>query len=402
MSNPFGRHAGLFAGCVASRTRRTTQGIRRNNLNAGLVSCIFINMEPKTRHPLLNWTRTELWFFFIFFFLFHFVQDIQYLNHPDIFPQNRNTVLYSFIGDLYTVIPYALYYKLLTPLLLRKKIVRFTLLLILGIFAFDWYNRLMDWCVANASFLPDQVRGFGARGLKDLRIFGRQSVLLTLQRLLCVTALAYWKQSRDQQDHLNYLRQEQLRLQLDNLKAQLQPHFFFNTLNNIYSLAVKNSAATAGTIAQLSDLMRYVLNHTSDKLVSLKGETGFLGNYIALERIRHRDPEQVRFHVQGNTEGLMIPPLLFLPFVENAFKHGLETGTDSFAEILVIYADGQLTLHVKNSYGSSPDLTGYKGGLGISNARQRLELIYPAQHEISISDSNGIFSVTLNIQLRPE
>lgn len=354
---------------------------------------------PKT-YRLFQWTPVELVFFFFFFFVKGYIQELQYVNSPDLERMSWTSELYSFIADLFVVIPYALFYKLLIPVLMARRYLKFAVVLVAGIFMFDWYLRLQDWIIATAPFIPDSVRFYGKRSMHHTpAIFGRQSVMLTLTNLLCVTALAYILRSARQEKTVSQLKEVQLSLQLESLRAQVHPHFFFNTLNNIYSLALQQSGQTAVMISRLADLMRYMLTDAAQPLVPLANETAFLRNYVTLERIRHPRPELITYEVQTLDQEVMVPPLLFLPLIENSFKHGLQQDENGFNHIVIIYADDELTLSVKNNKPTLPADV-YKGGHGIANVRERLQLLYPGRHELKIRESPGLFELYVNIQLK--
>lgn len=191
--------------------------------------------------------------------------------------------------------------------------------------------------------------------------------------------------------------------ELRHLKAQLNPHFLFNTLNNLYGLSVAGSAQLPGLMLQLSDLLRYSLYDTNQHYVALQKEVEYISNYIALERLRLSNRLEIKWEVTGHTEDHYLAPLLLITFVENAFKHfSAEAGTTAFIHILLEAENNKLHLHVRNtvdpSIAASP-ASKTKGGLGMKNAQQRLQLIYPGTHQLSIRKAHGIFETDLIIDL---
>lgn len=194
-------------------------------------------------------------------------------------------------------------------------------------------------------------------------------------------------------------QKEQLKTQLELLKNQINPHFFFNTLNNIYSLIDLNPAKAQESIRHLSKLMRYHLYKTNSEKVDLKKEILFLKDYIELMKIRIN--ENVKLNVEFNVtdESVEIPPLLFEPLIENAFKHGVSYTNDSFVSVLLSQNEKELVLVVKNSDHSN-SLDQEKGGVGLSNIEQRLNLIYGVgNYAFNYGSNESSFTSELKIPL---
>lgn len=192
--------------------------------------------------------------------------------------------------------------------------------------------------------------------------------------------------------------------ELRHLKAQLNPHFLFNTLNNLYGLSVAESKMLPELMLRLSDLLRYSLYDTNQQYVSLQKEVEYIANYIELEKIRWNDSAAIRFEIQGDVAGQHIAPLLLIVFIENAFKHlSVAKGRQGYVRVLLAVKEEKLHLQVKNSVDPSlppPVQTrSRKGGLGLDNARKRLNLIYPDQHTLSINRLPESFEVECQIEL---
>ncbi|MEZ5013267.1 MAG: sensor histidine kinase [Chitinophagales bacterium] len=200
---------------------------------------------------------------------------------------------------------------------------------------------------------------------------------------------------RDEKTELEKLN---VSLQLNYLKAQVNPHFLFNTLNNIYSLALQKSDKSPEMILKLSDLMRYMLYECDVEKTELTRDIQFLQDYIDLEKIRHGEKVKIQFDIQGNTGGHLIPPLLLLPFVENAFKHGVQSQVgDAWVQIDLETTEHSVFFFVKNNKPLNGRV-GRSGGIGIENAKQRLQLIYPDSHALHISETGDMYSVSLTLQ----
>lgn len=206
------------------------------------------------------------------------------------------------------------------------------------------------------------------------------------------------------QNELLRLQKEKLELELNALKSQIHPHFLFNTLNNLYSLTLKNSEKASEVVLKLSDIMRYVLYQANENKVLLNKEIAFVKNYVDLQKIRYNKKYTISFEVEGKIEEQTVAPLLFIDFVENAFKHGLEKRfNDGFVDIKFIYNKDNIALNVVNSKGQSDNdaekQTYEQSGIGLTNVKKRLALIYGEKHQLEIKDSEETYIVNLNIDL---
>lgn len=193
---------------------------------------------------------------------------------------------------------------------------------------------------------------------------------------------------------------QQLETELSLLKSQVNPHFLFNTLNNLYGLILQENTGQAAEITlKLSDLMRYVLESSKIEKVSLKKEIQFIQDYLALEKIRLSAQVDIRLEVSGIENEVFIAPLLFIPLVENTFKHGLQTlSKSSFAYFSLAVQGKEVFFEAQNSVSKS--LSNYpKSGTGLENLRKRLELIYPQKHFLEVEEKEDIFKVILQLNL---
>lgn len=198
----------------------------------------------------------------------------------------------------------------------------------------------------------------------------------------------------------DHRKQSEIKIQKQNqelafLKAQINPHFFFNTLNNIYSLVYKKSDDAPAALLKLSDIMRYMLYDSKSDLVSLDQELLHLNNYLELERLRFSDPRFVDFQIHGDSGNWQIPPMLLLSFVENAFKHGRRRAPNPGIEILLHVESDQLSFRVVNYL--KDEKNGDQEGIGLANTRRRLELLYPDCHQFEIVQTDERFKITLHI-----
>ena len=200
---------------------------------------------------------------------------------------------------------------------------------------------------------------------------------------------------------LQEIENEKTETELKALRSQINPHFLFNSLNSIYSLARKNSDLVPEKVVQLSDLMRHVIYESDTDAIPLEKEIEMIRNYIELQNLRTPDSEKIKLEVLGDLKEKKIAPLLFLPFVENSFKHGLKGGGNMvFVSINIRVQENSLLFEIENSKGKNTEIKEEKyKGIGIENVRKRLDLIYPGKYSLEISDDEFIFKVTLNLQL---
>jgi hypothetical protein len=196
------------------------------------------------------------------------------------------------------------------------------------------------------------------------------------------------------------LEKEKLNSELAFLKSQISPHFFFNTLNNIYSLIGINTEDAQNAVLQLSKLMRYLLYDSEQGVSQLSSEIDFMNNYIALMRLRMSDKVKLQVDFPSKYENAAIPPLLFIPFIENAFKHGISYREKSYIDIGMEIGKEWLTFTCRNSIVRPIEEIGTeRSGIGLDNVSKRLNLLYPGMHELTIDKSNAAFHVILKIKM---
>ncbi len=201
---------------------------------------------------------------------------------------------------------------------------------------------------------------------------------------------------------VNQLEQEKTSNELKALRSQLNPHFLFNSLNNLYSLARKKSDLAPELIIKLSDVLRYVIYDADTNLISLQKELDFMNKYIEIQKLRLEADFRLQTTVQGECGQLQIAPLLFIPFVENAFKYGI-LPYERPNEILIRWKldQAEVDFFIRNRNEPACGMDGEKAhGAGIVNVRKRLELLYPGKHDLDIQSTEGWFTVHMKIDLR--
>ena len=206
----------------------------------------------------------------------------------------------------------------------------------------------------------------------------------------------YFRQRGDQKK-LAELEKENLEQQLEYLKYQINPHFFMNTLNNIHALVDIDPEKAKQTILELSKMMRFVLYEGNKKGVPLDREIAFLQNYITLMKLRYTDKVKITVETPASLPNKEVPPLMFITFVENAFKHGVSYRQESFINIKTEVEDNQLIFTCSNS--RIPKEDDKHGGVGLANVKQRLQLIYGDRYNLDIKDEPNVYTVKLKIPI---
>ena len=216
--------------------------------------------------------------------------------------------------------------------------------------------------------------------------------------VVMVVALKQYSLQQASLEKARLLEKEKLETELKFLRAQINPHFLFNTLNNIYALARKKSDSTPDVVLKLSKLLRFMLYESGNRFISIADELKVLEDYIELEKIRFNQRLKLTIVKSIDDETQKIAPLILLPFVDNAFKHGVsETRFDSFINIRIQLEQGRLQLMVENSK-ENTEGTDNGGQIGLRNVQRQLELMYP-DHQLVILDEPAIFRITLTINL---
>jgi hypothetical protein len=198
------------------------------------------------------------------------------------------------------------------------------------------------------------------------------------------------------------LQTESLRYaaEMSSLRNQINPHFLFNTLNNIYALAIKDKAHPAASgILKLSGMMRYVVTETGQPYVDLQQEINYTNDYIELQKMRLTKTLNLSYVVTGATERQRIAPLVLIPFIENAFKHGVNPDQESYISILIKIEDTRLSMTIENQKVKTVQELHTKSGVGIENTKSRLALLYPNKHFLFIDDNALTYRIQLNLML---
>jgi two-component system LytT family sensor kinase len=319
-----------------------------------------------------------------------------------------HTIAYSLSYVLINILQFPaiiLFYRWYLPVTIGKKHYLLFTLLLPGYFLLYGLNgRFGILAVLYMPFVPEGYKQniSGARPLDFTQGYFNEYFGYTCLVLLAATSLYIIKMLFERQEKVNALQTEKLKLELSQLKAQLQPHFFFNTINNMYALSVQHSPQTPKMINDLSGIMRHILYEARNERVPLQQEIDFIKSYISLENIRHNEENIIELVVQGETENISVEPLLFLPFIENTFKHALHADmAEKWVKLVLTVDEDELVFQATNPRMPKGLRVDHRsGGIGLSNIRKRLELLYPGRHELVILDEACTFTVILTISLK--
>ena len=236
--------------------------------------------------------------------------------------------------------------------------------------------------------------------LSQIHPFRNSFLLLAIIGI--ASLIRFYKIFQEAEQKKNQLIQENLETQYAFLKAQVNPHFLFNALNNIYSMAVqKEQTEIALGLENLSGIMHYLTYESNAKQVPLKMEIDLIKNYIDIEQLRLADTDDatISFNVEGEILNKKIAPVILLPLVENAFKHGVKIDEKCLVSIKLSLSDNNLTFTTKNTLFDFGNTAIKEKGIGLENVKKRLELRYPAQHSLTIKTEDGYYYATLKIEL---
>ena len=254
----------------------------------------------------------------------------------------------------------------------------------------------------NAEMMASKQQPPPMRGGGPLVMFGPGEVVLFFGGLLLMgmnLGVKLYFRSQEDADILSQIEKHALERQLQYLKYQVNPHFLMNTLNNIHALVDIDPERAKTSIVELSKLMRYVLYEGNNRLTPLSREVQFLRNYVQLMSMRYTGNVSISLDVPEVLPDSMLPPLLLVIFVENAFKHGISYRTKSFVEISLQPHGDRLLFSCRNSRQQKPQDENMKGGVGLSNVRRRLDLLFPGNYTLDIKEQEDTYTVHLDIPL---
>ena len=324
-----------------------------------------------------------------------------YLIHFFSITNNIETIDYIYTGVFHITIVLAVYSNLylLIPRLLGPG--RY-LLYVPGVLALLAVTALLNIFIYSHAidfFLPDY---FFVSNFSFWQLVQFGFVYLAVTTLLKLSRA--WFKLLESKNRLIELEREKANTELLFLKMQINPHFLFNSLNNIYSLALKKDTMAPNSILKLAEVMRYMIYESNENAVPLQKEIDYINNYIDLQRLRTRDNASIIFKVAGDSENRYIAPLILVVFIENGFKHGIKGAIhESFVNIQIHINDEQLQMTVENSKGVIDEVENDSfRGLGLENVKRRLELLYPGKYELTINDTEKKYTAVLQLPLQKD
>ena len=329
----------------------------------------------------------HIMFWVVIIALPQFIMLKSYENIP------REIVYYAIITVLFIPLTFYIFYLYIVPYTIESNIKRIYSILVYIVIAITLITLktgtlLLIDRFSNLDFRTHKLFGLTQQFVEDFNV-----VFFIVMAILLRISM-YWTRDQRQKTELA-LREHQLELEL--LKTQLNPHFFFNTLNNIYSLVYKKSDNAPAAVMKLSEIMRYLIYESKTELVPLEKEVEQLENYIELEKLRIKDPDFIDYHIKGDISLHIIPPMLLITFAENAFKHGKRKVKSPGIKIEITAENDRLTYSVKNYLLLEPNDFHLGEGLGMQNTRRRLELLYPDKHNLQIDRDANSYEVKLEL-----
>jgi len=357
-----------------------------------MYNLIFSNERlPRIKRHVLFWAS---------FYLYQ-VLRMSFLFPPNHVWDGAPTILVSsLVWGLFHVmfITYSVTYYLIPKFFVKKKYILFGLC-ILGLFVvMFWYDFFYIMLVKKFTHAIGTTKGQPYIFLRGsiIRLFGNAPLICGL--FISFKTLKNWYQKQLENDTLI---KEKSNAELQLLKAQIHPHFLFNTLNNIYSFTLTRSPFAAELVQKLSDMLNYMITDCNRVLVPLEKEIQLLKDYIGLEKVRYGDRLDIQMHINGDYSGKMIAPLLMIPFVENCFKHGASVMRGrQWMHLIINVTDNHLDFNLSNSKPAIQDTNKSKSGIGLINVQKRLALLYTGNYELDINSTDNTFSVYLKIKLQ--
>lgn len=333
--------------------------------------------------------------FWCTFFLLDFPKDS--LKH-----QNEFTFTGTFVMSLCHIIPqiitsYFLAYYVIPKFLLKKKYIKAITLFVLGTYLLAAFNRVL---VVHVGETLVRKGVFRQESLSEILYDWKKIFFYYIPNIYSIAliflSVKYFMDYKKMKEKGLVLGKEKIENELKTLKAQLNPHFLFNTLNNIYSLSVGNSPKTSASIGKLSEILDHVLYRCNNKFVPLSSEVELLENYIELEKLRYDDRLQITFITEIEND-IEIPPLILLSLVENAFKHGAREDSGSpKIDVYISNNQKEFVFNISNTI-SKEYQSSSNENIGLTNIRKQLGLIYQDDYSLDIDCSKSIFTVVLKI-----
>ena len=328
--------------------------------------------------------------FWVIYFSFNVIRWGSYFND---YWYSLKSNLVEF--PLHIIIVYFNIYYLIPKFILNKKYGRFFIYLVISLALLYVIRTGLNYYLVTKNIWPE------AEGVQKAFTFNHivAVVLGEIYVIALASAIKFtidWIAEKRKNDAL---KKAKLRSELNFLKTQIQPHFFFNTLNNLYALSIKKSDNAPEMILKLSEIMQYVLYDSKDSSIKLSKEINYIHNYLELEKLRYGHAIQSHLNIKGNIDNIDVPPLLFLPFIENCFKHGGKNNPSIYVDISFEKKNDHLLFKVENNFNSDNDIR-TKHGIGVENVKRRLKLLFNNKFKLktNIFDNKYVVKLTLPVQ----
>ena len=300
---------------------------------------------------------------------------------------------------------YSLIYYLIPEFLYKKRYVLFFVLLLFTSYVFSAMARIMVVHIVEELIRPRPFRQEPIQEiLTDIKRLYKHYYIGVYLPAFIMYMFKLISEKFNKKSQIEQLEKEKVSAELNFFKAQIHPHFLFNTLNNLYTLTLQKSDKAADTVLKLSEILDYMLYQCNDNRVSVEKEVSLVQNYIDLEHLRYGDRLQLSFEKNIDQAHTQIAPLILISLVENAFKHGASGAIrNPVIKINLKVAEQQLEFSIYNTKATiaQEDRTNFKKGIGLSNTESQLELLYPGKHHLEIMETETSFEVKLNVDLRP-
>ena len=327
-----------------------------------------------------------------FWILFALVPEL-----PMIFPDKKYPLYYYYYtlsSQLLNVVNFYLVYFLISIDFLNTRKIVTNLMKVLGAISFFICLRLVVLVVVYVYLAGFDYQEVTIR-FYHIVLESYYSISFTLMALLIKFMIDWFKTQKQKSELLARTKSSELAL----LRTQINPHFLFNTLNNLYSLVYKKSDEAPSMVMKLSDIMRYMLYDSNSDKVILEKEIEYLESFIELNELRMKEGRFVKFDVEGDIQSKVIPPMLLVPFVENAFKHGRKNYKLPGISIKLEVAGNRLDFDIRNYVSTGfPVNKDKQGGIGLDNVQKRLEIIYPGTYSLEIEQNDEEYHIHLMIQ----
>lgn len=328
--------------------------------------------------------HTLFWFCAWFFFFFY------YKRYSEVNIYTLAASIINLVAAIATV--YTFNYYLIPKILLKNKLRRFIAFAFVAIVMFFYIQLLLTLFLVVKS-LHEESRLFPEMIDVMMLFFNMFFVVFV------AIAIKFYKRWSEKDFREQQIQKEKVEAELQMLKTQINPHFLFNTLNSIYVLAMKKSEQTANVVMKLSDILDYILYRIDAPMIAISTEIQIIENYIELEKIRFADRVNITFTYNFKSKDIKIPPMLIIPFVENAFKHGVGKSMEkSWIKINIDVTGHSLNIEVSNNK-SQNKIKSETGGIGLLNVKKRLDLLFYDSYSLEISEKNNRFDVFLTIPI---